>query len=44
MPHDGARSQEIQVAHVGSSDRGTSSPVTSQTGYSSRFENADACR
>ena len=44
MPHDGASVHAIQLTQPGSSDSGTSNPVTSQTGYSSRFENALAWR
>ena len=44
MPQVGASTHEIGSTQPGRSESGTSSPVTSQTGYSSRFENAFALR
>src|SRR5215211_1101798 len=43
-PQVGASAHEIGPTQPGSSDSDTSSPVTSQTGYSSRFERALALR
>src|SRR5205085_4394084 len=44
IPHVGARSQETGRTQSGRSAIGNSSPVATQTGYSSRFESAFACR
>ena len=43
-PQVGASTHAIGCAQPGSSESGTSSPVTSQTGHSSRFESAFAFR
>src|SRR6266545_522813 len=43
-PQVGASAQEMGRDHPGSSASPVSRPVTSQIGYSSRFESAFACR